>query len=108
MSSRVKLGSRMSQNEAAEYLGIPIMKYHHIETSKIPDREIRLVLDTIRAEEMSPPTLGERCALARRRSKLGLAKVAGALGISRVAYLTGERSGAANVVSFWERQGYRF
>ena len=57
---------------------------------------------------VSRPSLPLLLALARRRSGIGLAGVAEALGVSRVTVLAWEREGRPNLKAFWRGYGFRF
>ena len=52
--------------------------------------------------------LGHLCALARRRSGLGLQAIEKATGRSRPTVLALEKAGAPEMVAFWRSRGFRF
>ena len=52
--------------------------------------------------------VGLLCALARRRSGMGLPDVEAAMGRSRPTVLALEKAGAAEMVAFWRSRGFRF
>jgi DNA-binding XRE family transcriptional regulator len=54
------------------------------------------------------PTLGDLCALARRRSEVKLSRLERLLGVSKVTILAYERRGDKALAAFWRGRGFRF
>lgn len=54
------------------------------------------------------PNVGDYCALARRRSGMGLRETAAAAAVSRQTVLNWEDRGDEKMVQFWRDKGYRF
>ena len=101
-------GRTMTRAEAAEALGLTVGVYASLEVGDAllaPDERER-VRGALAA--MAPPTVGELCAVARRRGGGGLIEVERALGVSRPRMIELERCGAAPVVAYWEKRGFRF
>lgn len=101
-------GSRMSQREAAEALGLSAQAYRLLErgdTGTLSAAEVATIAEPIDRLE---PTTGELCQIARRRSEELLVDVYESVGLSRPYYLRLERAGEARAVAFWEERGFRF
>jgi transcriptional regulator with XRE-family HTH domain len=56
----------------------------------------------------SEATMGDLCALARRRHGLDLRATAALFGVTHVTLLGWERAGEPRLVAGWKRLGYRF
>jgi hypothetical protein len=97
ISRKNKKGSRVIQEEAAQRLGV-----------KLPERDISMLLERIGLENMICPSISEKCALARRRSGIGLLPLSGMLDMSRVTFLRHEYSGSDTLVEFWREKGFIF
>lgn len=106
--TRSRVGSGMSQAEAAERLGLSPQRYHDAEAGRLPERDVRSILMSARQGEAIDPQPGELCALARRRAGWTLELARQALGRSRVTFLELERSGGHELIAMWEREGFRF
>lgn len=105
---RGRIGSGMSQTEAAQVLSIPSQRYHDAETARLPERDIRAMLAELNNGEQPPPTPSELCALARRRSGMTLVYCYTVLKLSKVTFLERERAGDVGVVSHWKSVGFTF
>ncbi len=103
--ARSRVGSGMSQKEAAAELGISIQRYNDAENDRLPERDVRYILTTARTSD-HPPSLPEMLALARRRCGMILERICAELGISRQAYLKREHTGDQRLVAYWQKQGY--
>lgn len=104
---RSRVGTGMSQLEAANELGITVQRYNDAENDRLPERDVRYILTMATAFEQ-PPNLSELLALARRRSGMVLAQVCAETDTSRQAYLKREHSGDPRVVGYWRGLGYIF
>jgi DNA-binding XRE family transcriptional regulator len=102
---RSRVGSGMSQKEAAAELGISIQRYNDAENDRLPERDVRYILTTARTSD-HPPSLPEMLALARRRCGMILEKICAELTISRQAYLKREHAGDQRLITYWQKQGY--
>lgn len=101
-------GDRMSQEEAAELLGISWSAYNKLENgfrAYISADELEVFLHAL---EPIRPTVGELCLIARRRSGRFLSDVEREVGVSRPRYHKMERAGDAAIVSFWADRGFAF
>jgi len=54
------------------------------------------------------PSVGDLCALARRRTGLSLRRTAARMGISHVILLRREAASHPDLRAFWEGRGFRF
>lgn len=106
--SRSRVGSGLSQAEAAQMLGMATQRYHDAEAGSLPERDIRTILADLNNGDHHEPTIAELCALARRRAKWTLRQAQDALGFSRVTFLERERVGDSSVVRLWRNAGFRF
>jgi len=88
-----------TQAEMAAELGMSERNYRRFESG-----EIDVPHDPI----CYRPTLGELCALARRRHGLGLRATARAVGCAHVTLLAKEDRSDADLVAYWRGHGYRF
>jgi len=106
--TRSRIGSGMSQAEAAERLGISSQRYHDAEAGRLPGRDVRVLLMSACQGDNIDPKPGELCALARRRAGWTLELARQAIGRSRVTFLELERIGSGDVINLWVREGYTF
>src|SRR5271166_172699 len=116
-----RVANHMTQQEAATLLGISRAGYKQLEDG----RKVRLEVDfdTVattnsqfdlaalrsilqKITEAAEPTLGQLCALARRRSGRRIGDLAAELGTTRVTYLTWENESDPRLVEWWRDQGY--
>lgn len=103
-----RVGSAMSQPEAAVRLGVGRSAYRRLESGgrvKLGATEM-VALGTVATS--IEPTTGELCYLARRRSKRLLMGIERELGVSRPTLYEMERAGHPAVVKMWEHAGYVF
>ena len=108
ISRKNKKGSRVIQEEAAQRLRVTRSVYIDAELGKLPERDISMLLERIGLENMICPSIAEKCALARRRSGIGLLPLSGMLDMSRVTFLRHEYSGSETLVEFWRKKGFIF
>lgn len=88
----------LTQADAAARLGVPLRRYQRAEAGE----------NSVQVPRGAPrPTLGDLCALARRRSRLGLRAAAARLGISHVTLLAWERGSDPRLVEGWRVLGFR-
>lgn len=106
--TRSRVGSGMSQAEAAQVLGVSSQRYHDAEAGRLPERDIRTMLADLNTGENIEPTPSDLCALARRRMGWTLTVAQQALGMSRVTFLERERAGSNDIIALWQREGFRF
>lgn len=112
--SRGRGGNRMSSNEAAALLQLPLHVYSAAENENARDhREAsRVVSDAIRALGGAlrvKPSPGEQCALARRRSSIEVAELCQRLGgISKPTFFSREANGDPELLDLWRARGYSF
>jgi len=104
--TRSRIGSGMSQEEAAARFGMTLQRYHDAEADRLAERDIRTILAEIGVQREM--TLAERTALARRRSRWPLKRTVDDLGMSRVTYLEREKAGHESIVQFWEGRGFDY
>lgn len=106
--SRSRIGSGMSQVEAAQVLNMAPQRYHDAEAARLPERDIRAMLAELNNGEQQQPTTSELCALARRRAGWTLAQVQAQLGLSKVTFLERERAADPGIVEHWKLVGFQF
>ena len=107
--TRSRVGSGLSQLEAANALGISMQRYHDAEAGRLPERDVHaLFVMAQKGQVYSNPTLGELCALARRRAGWTLEYSRETLGKSRVTFLELERIGDPSILEMWMQEGFVF
>jgi hypothetical protein len=107
-STVLRDGRRMTRAEAAEILGLTETVYAQLEIGDALLSSEERAAVRARLVAMGPPTAGELCTIARRRSGGGLRAVEGVLGVSRPKMMEMERCGAAPLIRYWETHGYTF
>ena len=100
---RSRIGTGLSQIEAAERLRVTHQYYNKAERDRMAVRDIMALLP----EKVWPETC-ELIALARRRSRRPLREIIPDMGITRISYLQQERSADPRIVAYWRDQGYIF
>lgn len=91
----------LNQDEAARKAGLGEKVYAAVENDEVsPPERLRKPLAAL--------TVPEKLALARRRSGATLAQVAAWGKVTQMTVLAWERRGAAGLVAFWEKRGFRF
>jgi transcriptional regulator with XRE-family HTH domain len=89
------------QTTAAARLGMGRTTYWKHETDQVEFELPRWWRDP-------PQTVGELCALARRRTGWSLRKTAAKVGVSHVILLRREACGHLDLRAFWEARGFQF
>lgn len=88
-----------SQVAYAKKYKLPVKRYQKVER----DEE-----SLLRLSVPFKPTLGQLCALARKRLGFDLRKTASLLGLSHVTLLKMERDNDPKLVVKWKRLGFKF
>lgn len=101
-------GGIASQRETAERLGLAPGSYLKLEGDGRARLSLGEALDVAAVVGDLEPTVAELCALARRRSRVTLARLQAELGLGRDGVLRAERAADAAVVELWRRRGYAF
>lgn len=101
---RSRIGTGMSQPEAARELGVSVQYYNKAERDRLKIRDIHELLPP----GQKRPALAEQLALARRRSRRPLREITPELGITRLGYLLQERATDPRIVDYWAAQGFIF
>lgn len=87
-----------TQAEQGKYFGISEKRYARVERDK----------ESMDGPPSGKPTLGDLCALARRRHCRPLRSMATRFGISHTELLTRERESDPRLAAAWGRFGYIF
>lgn len=96
-----------NQYEMAEHTGCGHNMYCEIELGRRPLVGSWNTVPELKIFPWKAVSIGAKIAIARRRSGLGLVRVAKKLGVSRMWYLTMEHVGDNRVVAFWAAQGFK-
>jgi DNA-binding XRE family transcriptional regulator len=95
-----RMDDGITQAEAARLEGISEKRYGLIETDRTEPNSGRPL--------PRPYTVGQLCALARRRHGLSLRATAKLMGVSHVTILLWERDSEPRLAAGWRHLGYRF
>lgn len=108
--TRGRGGRRMSANEAAAFLSVPVGTYCAAEQGDITASvSVIEALEALKQDLSFEAEPGELCALARRRSRVEVEDICRGLGgISKPTFFARENNGEDELTKFWEARGYTF
>ena len=96
----------LNQRDAAARLGVLQSVYWKAERDRAEQRIMLALLE--RTKPHRPPTIGELCLIARRRSGMFLSTIEAALGISRPILMRMEAQADKRLMTFWRQHGFQF